>query len=104
MPFMYFAPGIPGSSTPGRYNNTHAVTITNADATTDIVSPYFDSTSTAPNPFWSPTTYQIITAGLDGKFGTLGDWQNGSSPAAPTTTWRDNRSNFSAFVLGTAAQ
>lgn len=102
MPFMYFAPGIPASSTPNQYNAKHAVTITYADATTDIVSPYYDG-SKSGNNYWSPTTYQIITAGYDGKFGSLGDWQSGASPA-PTTHWRDNRSNFSSFVLGVAAQ
>lgn len=102
MPYIYFAPGLPGGSTPNQYNAKHAVTITYPDATTDVVSPYYDGSKKGNNA-WNPKSFQIISAGADGRFGSLGDWQNGTSPAAGRA-WADNRSNFSMLVLGVPAQ
>ena len=104
-PYLYFAPGstglynLPLSGTP---TPSHTITINYTDSLTpvsDDVSPYFDGSSSRPNPYWNPTTFQIITAGYDGRFGPLGDWRNGTSPAAGVF-WKDNRANFSTHILG----
>ena len=104
MPYMYFAPGLPGSSTPNIYNPNHKVTI---DGGVTYVSPYYKSL----NKYWNPTSFQIISAGRDGVFGNVGQWQDGTSSTdpfpmqpPPLLGWKDNRTNFSAFVLAVPAQ
>ncbi len=105
MPFLYFAPGMVGTSTPNAYNTNHAVTITYSDGlspVSDVVSPYYQQL--AAKKYWNASTFQIVTAGKDGRFGPLGEWNDGASPAANGTFWRDNRTNWSAKILGAVAQ
>ena len=98
MPYVYFAPGLPGSSTPNAYNVLkHQVTF---DGGATFVSPYYKTVTS----FWNPTTFQIISAGRDGLFGNVGQWDNGTSATASTPAWKDNRTNFSSFVLAAQAQ
>ncbi len=97
MPYVYFAPGLPGSTSPNAYNGNHKVTY---DGGTTYVSPYYKTAST----YWNPKTFQIISAGRDGIFGNVGQWDNGSSTTDTTGAWKDNRTNFSTFVLAAQAQ
>ena len=98
MPYMYFAPGLPGSSTPNTYNTNHTVALGG-----NSVSPYYQIAG-PPKKYWNPTTFQIILAGRDGLFGDVGHWDNGSSTTDATAAWKDNRTNFSTFVLAAQAQ
>ncbi len=87
----------------------------------DKVLPYYDQYTKLPNGIWvpinflNPTSFQIITAGDDGRFadgvntvgpGTAiepqrGHWNNGASKDN-TTFWHDNRTNFSTHLLSAA--
>jgi prepilin-type N-terminal cleavage/methylation domain-containing protein len=71
--------------------------INNAYSTTDCASigaaPYF---ITGTNQFTYPNTYQIISAGKNGIFGTTG-WNPASGATGPGA---DDQANFSGSVLG----
>jgi prepilin-type N-terminal cleavage/methylation domain-containing protein len=100
MPIVYFAPGLPGSSTPNTYNENHKFSF---DGGTTYVSPYYNIAG-PPKKYWNQTTYQLIMAGNNGLFGNVGHWDDGVSATDTQSAWRDNRSNWSAYVLGAKAQ
>jgi general secretion pathway protein G len=62
------------------------------------VSPYETPNSTSTNrAFYNPNTFQIISAGKDGKFGPGGSW----SPGGGNLDTQDDMSNFYDALLGT---
>lgn len=89
-------------------------------AALDGVAPYFDAFLLTPaaiytiTDYLNPTTFQIISAGLDGRFTELGrpyplsspkvapqrcNWKTGAISTDPTLFWKDNRSNFTSNQL-----
>jgi len=81
-PLVYFSSG-------GIQNQYSAVTLTGA-------MPYFN----APNQFFHPSTYQILSAGNDHKFGT----GNINTASSEIPGGNDDQSNFSSGLLGTGVR
>jgi len=62
------------------------------------VIPYFQGVS--PSRYYNPNSYQIISAGLDRKFGPGGLWPPpAGSPLWKQTPWLDDQSNFNSGNL-----
>jgi prepilin-type N-terminal cleavage/methylation domain-containing protein len=93
MPFVYFAADKKG------YNFLWARGI----GELGNVQPYYRAVDAKgrPTKYLNPDSFQIISAGLDGKFGPIGQWSDGLSvdPMAGKD-WKDNRANFYPSQLG----
>jgi prepilin-type N-terminal cleavage/methylation domain-containing protein len=67
------------------------------------VQPYFKNFDSKGRPqnYHNPSTFQIITAGLDHKFGGIGQWDNAlTNVPGAGEDWKDNRANFHPNHLG----
>jgi hypothetical protein len=64
--------------------------------------PYFQPppSPTAALQFYNPDTFQIISAGKDGKFGPGGSWSPQSGPSGTAPNGADDLSNFYDSRLG----
>ena len=102
-PFVYFV-----STGNKNYNHLFNLTknpaamhtIEKIDGVSDV-SPYHQAVGPKGDPrnYLNPDAYQIICAGKDAKFGSLGQWSNGQS-AVGGNDWKDNRGNFHPHHLG----
>jgi len=100
-PFVYFAGGNNILGTRG-YNPLFRLGgIPHRIDDLDGVQPYFENAGNPAGSYLNPDTFQIISAGLNRKFGPIGQWKGGlSQAAAPNEDWKDNRANFSPNQLG----
>jgi hypothetical protein len=80
VPYAYFS----SNGIMNGYNLTDCASIS--------ATPYF----TAAGVYTNPNTYQIISAGKDGAFGTMG-WNPAGGTTGPAA---DDQSNFSSSLLG----
>ena len=110
-PYAYFS-----STTAANSYNPYSVVNNAKPSGMDYVSdcpslglfPYVASVDTSTKPwnvqFVNPNSYQIISAGADGKFGPGWDPTTGAMPWSPTggasdADTRDNQANFSKSLL-----
>jgi prepilin-type N-terminal cleavage/methylation domain-containing protein len=98
MPYIYFASAPTGnaySGACGPYGN-------NQGQTSGPVQPYYDSQS--PIHFINPASFQIISAGKNGRFGAGGMWQamNADSFYPANSDGADDLANFYTTRLGSA--
>jgi prepilin-type N-terminal cleavage/methylation domain-containing protein len=85
-PYIYFS----SYKTQNGYNRYPG-----GDCPSAAVSPYFQGPPTSPI-YLNPSTFQIISAGKDTKFGPGGSW----SPTAYPAPGKDDMSNFYEKILG----
>ncbi|MBI3409454.1 MAG: type II secretion system protein [Planctomycetes bacterium] len=94
IPYVYFSSGktVNGYNSGGAWS--HTITIGS-----ETISPYYEVLNTRyPNP----NSYQIISAGKDGLFGTTTQWRapSASADAPDTGNSFDNQVNFHPSKLG----
>lgn len=93
-PYAYFSSN--GNNNIGYTQNTTGL----IDCATIGALPYY-ITLTNPPQYMNPTTYQIISAGKDGIFGTAATGTPGWYPASGALgAGADDQSNFSGSLLG----
>lgn len=88
-PFAFFAS-----------SNTEGGGLYTSDCPSLGVTPYIQSTSGGLTVWVNPSSYQIISAGKDGKFGAGGALWGKAGTTDPNG--KDDQSNFSAHLLGVA--
>jgi hypothetical protein len=84
-PYAYFSSGKKRNG----YRLEHAIAALN-------IAPYYE----AVGQYVQPGTFQIISAGADGKFGGGGVWRASEAKAVNSET-KDNQTNFHPYKLGT---
>jgi prepilin-type N-terminal cleavage/methylation domain-containing protein len=83
---------------PYAYFATHGAQNNYTNDCTSLVGSGFSPYYTAPGTYAKPASFQIVSAGKDGNFGSGGPW----SPSAGTSSVgdADNQSNFSKGLMG----
>ncbi len=98
-PYLFFS-GY-GAEGGGNYNKYGGPDTNMPVASGVLVQPYVTQVGPTPVQYASPGTWQIISAGIDGKFGPGGLW-NPAGPVVPLQG-QDDQSNFSPRKLGAPA-
>jgi general secretion pathway protein G len=102
MPYAYFSSGKSANG----YNpyptlgpDCPSILAQNTTGTPAALLPYFQTSGTVTQ-FYNADTFQIISAGKDGKFGPGGLWSPTSGPAGTAPNGADDQSNFYDNKLG----
>jgi prepilin-type N-terminal cleavage/methylation domain-containing protein len=95
-PYAYFSSG----KSPNGYNAYYTLLGNKYDcATLGNFGPYYQA-GVSPIQYYNADTFQIISAGKDGKFGPGGAWSPLSGPAGTAPNGADDVSNFYDSRLG----
>lgn len=93
-PYVYFG----GSGSANSYASSAFNTVNSTGLTAlGLTGPYYESAS-SPAKFLNPNSFQIISAGKNGRFGVGGAWDQLSGDGS--ADGRDDQANFSARMLG----